>query len=204
MKGILFTVIIFFSISSIVYTESYNWSLHDSIDHAMSKSLVLKQKQIDLDQRQTARDRSWNLLLPDLNADLGVSKDLSANPDPWTVSGSIGLSFNLKASLPYQFRNLQYLLELELISFERFRQAYIRDIKDFFYQILLVTERISLANDNLKLIELQHEKANLLYNAGLSSDLDLMSVKVNLANTRSDILSLENDYTSKIFQLKYL
>ncbi len=204
MKGILLSVILVFSVASIVYTESYTWNLHDSIDHAMNENLVLKQKQIDLDQRQAARDRSWNLLLPDLNADLGISKDLSDTPDPWTISGSLGFSFNLKASLPYQFKNLQYLLELELISFERFRQAYVREIKDFFYQIMLVKERISLANDNLKLIEMQHEKANLLYNAGLSSDLDLMSVKVNLANTRSDILSLENDYTSKLFQLKYL
>lgn len=204
MKGILISAILFFSVSLMVYTESYHWDLRDSIDQAMSENLVLKQKQIDLDQRQTARDRSWTLLLPDFNADLGVSKDLSVNPDPWTVSGSLGLSFNLKASLPYQFRNLQYLLEMELISFERFRQAYVRDIKDFFYQILLVKERIFLAKDNLKLIEMQYEKSNLLYNAGLSSDLDLMSVKVNLANTRSGILSLENDYTSKLFQLKYL
>ena len=204
MRGILISAILFFSILSMIYSESYNWNLSDSIDHAMSKNLVLKQKKIDLDQRQMARDQSWNLLLPDLNADLGVSKDLSDNPDPWSYSGNFGLSFNIKASLPYQFRNLQYLLELELISFERFKQSYIRNIKDFFYQILLVKERISLAKDNLKLIEMQYEKVNVLYNAGLSSDLDLMAVKVNLANSRSNILSLENDYTSKLFQLKYL
>ncbi len=69
VKGVLISVILIFSSLSIVYTESYNWNLSDSIDQAMSENLVLKQKHIDLEQRQTARDRSWNLFLPDLNAD---------------------------------------------------------------------------------------------------------------------------------------
>jgi outer membrane protein TolC len=194
-------ILIIFAFSRI-FADGYNWELNDAINHGMSENLVLKQKQIDLAQRQTASDRSWNLLLPDLQADLGMSKGIPE--DPWTVSGSLGVSLNLKASLPYQFRNLQYLLDMELISYKRFRQAYIRDIKDFFYQILLVKERIALARDNLKLIEMQYAKTNLLYEAGLASDLDLMAVKVNLANTKPEILSLENDYASKLFQLKYL
>ena len=204
VKGILISAILFFSVSLMVYTESYHWNLRDSIDQAMSENLVLKQKQIDLDQRQTARDRSWNLLLPDLNADMGLSKGIVRNSDTWAVFGNLGVSLNINASLPYQFKNLRNLLEKEIISYERFKQVYVRDIKDFFYQILLVKERISLGKEKLKLLEMQYEKSSLLYEAGLSSDLDLMSVKVNLANTRSDILSLENDYTSRIFQLKYL
>jgi outer membrane protein TolC len=204
VKGILFSAILFFSLLPIVYTESYNWNLRDSIDQAMSENLVLKQKQIDLDQRQTTRDRSWNLLLPDVNADMGLSKGIPQNSDPWSVYGNLGVSMNLKASLPYLIKNLQNLLDKEIISYEQFKQVYIRDIKKFFYQILLVKERISLAKEKLKLIDMQYEKSSLLYEAGLTSDLDLMSVKVNLANTRSDILSLKNDYTSKLFQLKYL
>jgi outer membrane protein len=131
-----------------------------------------------------------------------MSKDFST--EPWSVSGRIGVSLGLNGSLPYRFRNLQYLLNMELISYEQARQIYIRDIKDFFYQIILVKERIILAKDNLRLTEKQYEKTVLLYESGLASDLNLMAIKVNLANTRPEILALENDYTSKLFQLKYL
>lgn len=204
MKVKLILGILIFLVLSRISADNFYWQLSDAIDRTMSENLVLKQKQIDLDQRQAARERAWTLFLPDLKSDIGLGKDISENRNPWTISGNLGVSVNLKASLPYQFKNLQYLLEMELISYERARQIYIRDIKDLFYQILLVNERISLAKDNFKLTEMQLEKTNLLYEAGLSSDLDLMAVKVNLANTRSDILSLDNDYTSKLFQLKYL
>jgi len=202
-KRLILMILILIAIAS-AFSESYEWELKDAIDQAMGENLLLKQKQIDLAQKQAASDRSWNLFLPDLNAELGLTKRLSENPDPLTVSGELGISLNLKATLPYEFRNIRYQLEMELISYERFKQIYIRDIKDFFYQILLVKERISLARENLKLIELQYEKTNLHYEAGLASDLDLMAVKVNLANIKPEILSLENDYASKIFQLKYL
>jgi outer membrane protein TolC len=125
-------------------------------------------------------------------------------PDSLSALGNLGISLSLNTSLPYQIRNIKYLLELELISYERFRQVYIRDIKDFFYQILLIKERVSLAKENLSLIQMQFDKTNLLYEAGHSSDLDLMLDKVNRANIHSEILSLENDYMSKLVQLKYL
>ena len=56
----------------------------------------------------------------------------------------------------------------------------------------------------MTLIERQYEKTALLYESGLASDLSLMAIKVSLANTRPEILSLENDYASKLFQLKYV
>ncbi len=184
------------------FSDTYHWELKDAIDQAMSENLVLKQYKIDLNQRRSASDRSWNLLLPDLSSSISISNDFST--DPWSFTGRIGVSLNLNGSLPYEFRNLHHLLNAELISFEQARQMYIRDIKDFFYQILLVKERISLARDNLRITEKQYEKTVLLYESGLASDLNLMAIKVNLANARPEILSLENDYTSKLFQLKYL
>lgn len=202
MKVILISAILFFIALSGIFPDNYQWELNDAIDRAMSENLVLKQYKIDLNQRKSASDRSWNLLLPDLNSSISMSNDFSTNP--WSVTGRIGVSLNLNGSLPYEFKNLQYLLNAELVSYEQARQMYIRDIKDFFYQILLVKERISLARDNLRITEKQYEKTVLLYEAGLASDLNLMAIKVNLANTRPEILSLENDYTSKLFQLKYL
>ncbi|MCK5198425.1 MAG: TolC family protein, partial [Spirochaetales bacterium] len=203
MKVKLILTVLIFSVLSNSFPETYRWELKDAIDQAMSKSLVLKQRQIDLDQMNYVNNRSWNLLLPDLSGSISMNKTLLPD-NPWSVSGRVGVSLELNGSLPYQFRNLQYLLNMELISYDQARQMYIRDIKDFFYQILLVKERISLARDNLRLTEKQYEKTLLLYESGLASDLNLMAIKVSLANTRPDILSLENDYSSKLFQLKYL
>lgn len=203
MKVKLILTILIFSVLSGSYPETYNWELKDAIQRAMSKNLVLKQRQIDLDQKKTANDRSWNLLLPDLSGSISMSK-IFLPDNPWSASGRVGVLLSLNGSFPYQFRNLQYLLNKELITYEQARQMYIRDIKDFFYQILLVKERILLARDNLNLIENQYEKTALLYEAGLASDLSLMAIKVDLANIRPEILSLENDYESKLFQLKYL
>ena len=202
MKIKLILAMFFFLALSGTFPDTYQWELEDAIEQAMSENLVLKQKQIDLNQKKSSNDRSWNLLLPDLSSSISMSKEFS--PDPWSVSGRIGVSLSLNGSLPYQFRNLQYLLDMELISYEQAKQMYVRDIKDFFYQILLVKERISLARDNLTLIEKQYEKTLLLYESGLASDLNLMALKVNLANTRPEVLSLENDYASKLFQLKYV
>ncbi len=203
MKIILISAILVFTALSIIFPATYHWELKDAIQRAMSKNLVLKQRQIDLDQKKTANDRSWNLLLPDLSGSISMSK-IFLPDNPWFASGRVGVLLSLHGSFPYQFRNLQYLLDKELITYEQARQMYIRDIKDFFYQILLVKERILLARGNLNLIENQYEKTALLYEAGLASDLNLMAIKVDLANIRPEILSLENDYESKMFQLKYL
>jgi len=198
---LILAILIFIALSRI-FPETYHWELNDAISQAMSENLVLKQRHIDLDQKKAANDRSWNLLLPDLSSKISMSMDFPS--DPWIVIGKVDVLLELNGSLPYQFKNLQYLFDMEFISYEQARQMYIRDIKDFFYQILLVKERITLARENLTLIERQYEKTALLYESGLASDLNLMAIKVSLANTRPEILSLENDYSSKLFQLKYL
>ncbi len=203
MKVILISAVLIFSALSRLFPITYQWELKDVIQRVMSKNLVLKQRQIDLDLTKAANDRSWNLLLPDLSGRISMNK-IFLPDNPWTASGSVGVLLELNGSLPYQFRELQYLLNKELITYEQARQIHIRDVKDFFYQILLVKEKISLARENLNLIESQYEKTALLYEAGLASDLNLMAIKVDLANIRPEILSLENDYESKMFQLKYL
>lgn len=202
MKVKFILAVLIFSGLSGIFSEDYHWELKDAIDQVMNENLVLKQHQIDLIQTRNASDRSWNLLMPDLSSSISMSRNLPTGP--WGAAGSFGLSLKLSGSLPFQFKNLRYMLDMELISYEQVRQVYIRDIKDSFYQILLVRERISLARDNLALIEKQYENTLLLYDAGLASDLDLMALKVTLVNAHPEILSLENDYESRMFQLKNL
>ena len=170
MKTKLISAILIFIALSGTFPETYHWELNDAISKAMSENLVLKQRQIDLDQKKTANDRSWQMLLPKLSGDVSMSKDYLPN-NQWSASGSVGGSLELKGSLPYEFKNLQYLFEKELISYEQGRQMYIRDIKVFFYQILLVKERISLSEENLELLQKQYDNTALRYESGLASDL---------------------------------
>ena len=202
MKTKFIMIVLIFLALSRTFSLSYKWELKDAIAQSMSENMLLKQKHIDLNQKKLAKDRNWNLLLPDLSASILVSNDLI--PDSSVLSGRLGASLKLKGTLPYQFKNLQYLYETERISYEQAIQLNIRDIKDFFYQILLVKEQISLAKEDLALVEQQYEKTSLLFDSGMASDLDLMALKVNLANSRPELMTLKNDYASKMFQLKYL
>ncbi len=183
--------------------ESVRWSLADASARAVERNLTLKQRQIDTAARREAFESSWNLYVPGIEASVALKRIESADP-PWALWGGIEVVLGLDRTLADQVARSRQSWEAGVIAYDQARLQLMRDLEKTFYQVLLVEQRIRLAEQNAQLAALQYERTVKLYDAGQASDLDLLAARVGRENTLPELLSLRNSLESLRTQLKQL
>lgn len=183
--------------------ESVRWSLADALAAAVERNLTLKQRQIDAAARREAWQSSWNLYLPSLDATAALKRIESAD-SPWALWGEIEAVLDLDVTLADQVARSRQSWEAGVLAYDQARLALVRDVEKTFTQVLLVQERIRLAEQNAELASRQYERTLKLYDAGQASDLDLLAARVGRENTLPELLSLRNSLESLRTQLKQL
>jgi outer membrane protein TolC len=89
--------------------------------------------------------------------------------------------------------------ELEGVINEQLRAA-----RTQFYTVLLAREKIAVQEENIKLLEQQLTDAKNRFNAGTTSNFDLLRAEVALANGQPPLIQARNDYRIALEQLRQL
>lgn len=203
MKRTIITISILLAISAGAWTAPMPLDRDTAVELALENNPDFIIEGINLETAEREDRNSWNGLLPDISAKVGLNGgsnlfDSQANSMSWSASASLDISLPLNASLAYEIKGLQLAYEAQQISYESARQSLVANVEKEFYYLLAVKENLDLEEANLRLAAERYEQTAVRYEAGLASELDMLQAEVTAANLEPDYLQTVANYESRV------
>ncbi|MCL2215183.1 MAG: TolC family protein, partial [Treponema sp.] len=171
IKHIFMTALLFSIALSAVSTQETApqvLTVDEAVRIALDNNLSLRRTAIDLGTRKRTADRSWNSVLPSLNAQALVSHPASVtgpiqpapsmgpagityiDRDVWTPGFSLSAGITLSTAVIENINRAQADYEAGLLSYEAARQELELQVRKLFYQILLLDANCELVAQNFQ------------------------------------------------------
>jgi outer membrane protein TolC len=197
MRGVLvFTFIVLFVLPAFnAGAEEITLDVDTAVSLALQNNLGLQTDRIDLAIKERTKQTAWNEFLPSIDAGTGVTRSV-VNQDvstpvsgstPWSMSASIRTSLPLSLSGRYSVQDAKLAFDEESISLEDAEKQLVRDVKKGFFNLLLLTEKIRLTEQNIATAQKRYDQAKTSYEYGLESELTLLGALVTLENLKPDL-----------------
>jgi outer membrane protein TolC len=110
----------------------------------------------------------------------------------WHIAGSLSVSLNLNFAMFEEMRNLRVDYEGGLISYEKAKIQLERDVRQSYYQMLLLQENIALLRESYATSQRRVEMAEANYRSGLAPELTWLQARVAMENMKPTIDQAEN------------
>lgn len=190
-------------------------SVEEAIDLALRNNTNLQNGVLDVKAKAFAKNSSWNVYLPSLNANVGLSRSNSplgiTNPKAtteeeqrWMMNMGVSLNFLLTPSSFRQMYQAFIDYDSQKLSFEKLQKQMKRDVSKMYYKILALEQSI----ENLKM---QIENATSRYNQtltnyrnGLTDDLKVLQAEVALENLKPSLGTLQLNYDISLMSFRNL
>ncbi|MDQ1770060.1 TolC family protein [Labilibaculum sp. A4] len=214
MKKILLLVLAFaFSFSGIYAQEL--WNLEKCITHAKEHNINLKLQKLDADVQANNTRQSKLDLLPDLNGNTGYNfnygRSLSADNtyvNENSQTGSLGLSSRVTLFSGFQKWNSVKQNELDLKAnlqdVEKAKEDLALNITSYYLDILFKKELLQVAQEQLKVTELQIKRTEVLVEAGTLPKGTLMEQKAQAAREDLAVVNAQNSLDIALLDLAQL
>ncbi len=211
-QGYTFTFAILF-LSVALYSSAVEMPLdvETAVSLALQNNLTLKASRIDLETKKRAKKNSWNEFLPSVNLGLGLtnsggyrSSTASTQSSPWDINGSMTASLPLSAANIYSIQNTRLACETEEIRLEGTEKQLERDVKQAFYNLIVLKEKARLMEQNIETAQKRYDQAKANYENGIVSELTMLSAQVTLENLKPDLEEAEVSYETAEMQFKQM
>ncbi|UCB44362.1 MAG: TolC family protein [Spirochaetota bacterium] len=215
-RSYFLTLIIFLILAAIIVrseeikAETITLDIESAVSLALQNNLDLKASHIDFKTKKRATQYSWNEFLPSINVGAGLThsegyRTSSISPSsPWDMSGSISASLPLSAANAYSITNNQLVYEVEKISLEETEKLLELDVKEYFYNLIVLKEKIKLIKQNIDTAQKRYDQAKINYESGLVSELTMLSAQVTLENLKPELEELKVSYETSEMQFKQI
>ncbi len=214
MRGVfVFTIIVFFVLSAMnAGAEEITLDVDTAVSLALQNNLGLQTDRIDLEIKERVKQTAWNEFLPSIDAGTGLTRSV-VNQDgstsvsgstPWSVSASIRTTLPLSLSSRYSIRDTELAFDEEAISLEDAEKQLERDVKKAFFNLLLLTEKIRLTEQNIATAQKRYDQAKTSYEYGLESELTLLGALVTLENLKPDLEEIRVTYEIADMEFKQM
>lgn len=197
---LLFAIILYLPAIS---QEHKNLTLNAAIEMAMKNNLQLK------------------ILDSEINAEKGKTKSSLAIPktqigfeNQWIPSSDESKSSEKTFSISQSFEfPTNYFLKGDLGTknellvssrYNSYKQTLISKVKKAFYKVLVKNALISNAKENFKISEDFFKKAEIRQNVGEGTELEKLTAKVQMNQSKISIDIYQNELTTAITELKFL
>jgi len=157
---------------------------------ALRNNLGLKSDRVDLTTKQRAKQSSWNEFLPSVTLGTGLTGSggsRSSSSSPWDLSASITASLPLSAANVYSMQSTRLSYEAETISFEDAKKKLERDVKEAFYNLIVLKQKIGLIDQNIETAQKRYDQAKANYENGIVSELTMLSAQVTMEALKPDL-----------------
>jgi len=214
MKKILIPLIIL-SLSIINVHAQEKWTLEKCITYAKEHNIDLQLRKMDAEIQANNTKQSKFDLLPSLNGSTNYnfsygrtlrSDNTYGNIN--TESGSIGVSSNLTLFSGFQKWNSVKQNELDLAAslqdVEKAKEDLALNITSYYLDILFNKELLQVAQEKLKVTQLQIERTKVLVEAGTLPKGTLMEQKAQAARDELDVVTNSNSLDLAILNLAQL
>ena len=200
-------------------------TVEEAVNYAKENSRSLKSANIDLQIKKRAKNFSWNVLVPSVQATGTMSRSnevtntmdaiMSAiNPmykpaeiepsDHWKVVGGLTASLNLSVALIDGIRASFANYEAGLITWEQTYKETELNIRKMFYALLLQQESLNLQKTTLANAKNRFEQAKINFRNGLIPELSLLQTEVTYENQKPAIVKQEQALKEQLDTFAFL
>ncbi|MFP3041354.1 TolC family protein [Treponema primitia] len=208
-KTMFFVCIILFGTVVMLSAETA-LDLDTAVALALEHNLGLNRTRIETAGKKRESDRSWNNLLPSINAGANVRRgtsltgDLPPGGDEWTPGLSLSASVSLSPAVIATMKKTKTDYEVGIISYEGAKQELELEVRKLFYQLLLIHANVELAEESIASAQARYEEASARSKVGQASNLDELSARVELENLKPDLRSAETQYVNALEGFKQI
>ena len=200
-------------------------TVEEAVNYAKENSRSLKSANIDLQIKKRAKNFSWNVLVPSVQATGTMSRSnevtntmdaiISAiNPmyqpteiepsDHWKAIGGLTASLNLSVALIDGIRASFANYEAGLITWEQTYKETELNIRKMFYALLLQQESLNLQKTTLANAKNRFEQAKINFRNGLIPELSLLQTEVTYENQKPAIVKQEQALKEQLDTFAFL
>lgn len=210
MKQLAIIILLISTVTS-VFAETMIIDINTAVTLAKKNNIDLKRAALSLEGKRRDKVTAYNVFYPEIDGSATFAKS-NLEPDPvdgYTASDTnlilgYSASFNFTPALFNAITLLKRDYQLGEISYEKVHKSIETNIKEIFYNLILIKEQISLLEDNLSNIENRYDQMKTNYNAGIVSELELLKVQVSYENFKPELNSINNTYNSILLNFKTL
>jgi multidrug efflux system outer membrane protein len=179
----------------------------EAVALAIANNEGLKQSALALEAKRRALGLAWNELLPSVTAGAGLTGSSVASgidSSSVAIAGNVSASLNLSAAIGESKKLLRLAYEGELLAYEKAQARLELQVRKKAYSIVLDTESLKLARQNIERESASYVQTEERYKAGLASELELLSAKVTLETLKPVAEGYSNTLANDIDGLKNL
>lgn len=214
MKKLLIPILAFiFSISAVNAQEL--WDLEKCINHAKEHNISLQLRKLDAEVQANNTKQSKHSLLPNLNGYTGYNfnygRSLRADntyENENSQTGSLGLSSSVTLFDGFQNWNTVKQNELDLQAnlqdVEKAKEDLALNITSYYLDILFKKELLQVAQEQLKVTDLQIKRTEILVEAGTLPKGTLMEQRAQAAREDLAVVNAQNSLDIGLLDLAQL
>lgn len=194
-----------------------SWSLEECIKYAWDNNLMVKQKEISVNQSNNNVFQSKMDYLPSMNASVSHSmnwgrsvnmQDLQIieNKLSQSMSASLNASLTLFEGLQKtnNLKSKEVLLQISELEVKRTKNQLALQISKNYLEVMLAKEILKSADQSLASVEEQVKRTEKLVDAGSVAYSSLLEIQSQLATERVQVVSAKNQVNSALLTLRQL
>ena len=202
-------------------SEKMVLTVEEAVNYAKENSRSLKSANIDLQIKKRAKNFSWNVLVPSVQATgtmsrsnevtntmdaiMSAIKPVEIEPsDHWKVVGGLTASLNLSVALIDGIRASFANYEAGLITWEQTYKETELNIRKMFYALLLQQESLNLQKTTLANAKNRFEQAKINFRNGLIPEISLLQTEVTYENQKPAIVKQEQALKEQLDTFAFL
>lgn len=120
----------------------------------------------------------------------------------WTISITASQALFAGGGIRSSIRGSQLAREAALLDLKATINAALLGVRTAYYQVLLARERITVQEENLRLLQEQLKTATDRFEAGTVSGFERLRAEVAVANAKTPLITARNDYRLAIESLR--
>jgi outer membrane protein len=177
---------------------------------ALEKNLSLERSRMESASAQRRYGRSWNSLIPSLEAGiLAVHPSSITGPVPpetntWTPGFSLSAALQLSPSIVTDIKRTKADYEAGLLNYAAARQDLEFQTRRLYYQLLLLRANTELMEQNAASAQSRYEQIRARQRAGQASNLEELSARLDVQTRRTGVQSAVTVYENALDSLKHL
>jgi outer membrane protein len=200
MRSYYFILIVFFCIASNLSAQTLTLTVDDAVGIALKSNLDIKQSEKDLAIAQADLRAAYaDLFMPtvQLNGAFSYTDPVSLS-NPFNDNYSFGLQItrSLFAGGKYWFAKESKRFAAELAEYklkDKIREI-TRTTRISFYNLLLLREKLRIAQENDRSLKGRLESTRINYANGIASELDYLKDQVKYKNNQPLLAQARNNY----------
>ena len=171
-----------------------------AVELALANNPSLARSRVDLAAAERSLSRAWNSMAPGLT--LSASARRASAAETVTQSGSVGVSVTLAPRTVHEVRKARATLEVQTLTYETAARSLELEVRKTYFSLVLARETIAVLRQALATAQKAYDQVEVKRRAGLASELDALSARVNLENLRPGLESALVGYESQQARFK--